>query len=46
MMGLQVIGVQEVPEEVRHRQTEALLEVRNKDDAFAGLRCRHSLSRR
>jgi hypothetical protein len=46
MVGLQVIGVQEVPEEVRYRQTEASLEMRDKDNAFAGLRCRHSLSRR
>jgi hypothetical protein len=46
MMRLQVIGVEEVPEEVRRRQTEAPLEVGNEDDAFAGFRCRCSLSRR
>jgi hypothetical protein len=46
MMGLQAIGVQEVPEEVRYRQSEASLKVRDEDDTFAGLGCRHDLSSR
>jgi hypothetical protein len=46
MMGLQVISIQEISEEVRYRQTEASLKVRDEDDAFAGFRCRHDLSRR
>jgi hypothetical protein len=46
MMRLQVVGIQEVLEEVANRQSEASLKVRDEDDAFAGLRCRHSLSRR
>jgi hypothetical protein len=43
---LQIVGVEEVPEEVRHRQTKAPLEVGNEHYAFAGFRCRHYLSRR
>jgi hypothetical protein len=46
MVRLQVVGVEEVPEEVRRRQTETPLEVGNKDNSFAGFRCRRSLSRR
>jgi hypothetical protein len=45
MMRLQVVGVEEVPEEVRRRQTKAPLEVGDEDDSFAGFRCRHSFSR-
>jgi hypothetical protein len=46
MVRLQVVGVEDVPEEVRRRQAETPLEVGNEDDSFAGLRCRRSLSRR
>jgi hypothetical protein len=44
MMRLQVVGVEEVPEEVRCRQAETSLEVSNEDDSFAGFRCRHDLA--
>jgi hypothetical protein len=46
MMRLQVVGVEEVPEEVRRWQTETPLEVGNEDNSFAGFRCRRSFSRR
>jgi hypothetical protein len=46
MVGLQVISVLEVPEEVASWQSEASLKVRDEDDAFTGLRCRHDLSSR
>jgi hypothetical protein len=46
MVGLQVIGIQKVPEEVANRQTKASLKMRDEDDAFARLRCQHNLSRR
>jgi hypothetical protein len=46
MMRLQAIVVEEVPEEVASRQSEASLKVRNGDDSFAGLSCRHNLTSR
>jgi hypothetical protein len=46
MVRLQFVGVEEVPEEVRRRQTETQLEVGNEDYSFTGFRCRRSLSRR
>jgi hypothetical protein len=45
MVGLQLVGVEEVPEEVRHRQAKTPFEVGNEHDAFAGFRCRYGLSR-
>jgi hypothetical protein len=45
-MRLQAVGIQEVPEEVTNRQSESPLKVGDEDDAFARLRCRHSLSGR
>jgi hypothetical protein len=45
MVRLQAVRVEEVPEEVRGRQTEAPLKVGDEDDAFAGFRCRYSFSR-
>jgi hypothetical protein len=46
MVRLQVVCVEEIPEEVRCRQAEAPLEVGDEDNAFVGFRCRHSFSRR
>jgi hypothetical protein len=45
MVRLQLVGVEEVSEEVRRRQTKAPLEVGNEHYAFAGFRGRRSLSR-
>jgi hypothetical protein len=46
MVRLQVIGVEDVPEEVRRRQAETPLEVGDEDDSFAGFRCRRCFPRR
>jgi hypothetical protein len=46
MVRLQVVGVKDVPEEVRRRQAKTLLEVGDEDDSFAGFRCRRSFPRR
>jgi hypothetical protein len=46
MVWLQVIGVEEVSEEVQCRQTKTPLEMGDEDDSFTGFRCRHSLSHR
>jgi hypothetical protein len=46
MMRLQLVGIQENPEEVRSREAESSLEMSDKNDTFAGFRCRHDLSRR
>jgi hypothetical protein len=46
MMRLQAVVIQEVPEEVTNRQSEASLKVGDEDDSFTGLRCRHNLTGR
>jgi hypothetical protein len=45
-MRLQTIVIQEVPEEVTNRQSEASLKVGDEDNSLAGLRCWHILSGR
>jgi hypothetical protein len=46
MMRLQAVVVQEVPEEVAGRQSEASLKMRNEDYSFTGFRSWHNLASR